>query len=48
MNNSVIIKKVEESLKPLSEKTFDSLDELKIELSRLWGEWSSKQSGSSP
>ena len=46
MNNSVIIKNVEDSLKPLSEKTFDSLGELKTELSRLWGEWSSKQSGS--
>lgn len=46
MNNSVILKNVEDSLKPLSEKTFDSLDELKTELSRLWGEWSEKQSGS--
>lgn len=46
MNNSVILKNVEDSLKLLSEKTFDSLDELKTELSRLWGEWSSNQSGS--
>jgi hypothetical protein len=46
MNNSVIIKNVEDSLKPLSEKTFDSLDELKTELSRLWSELSLKLSGS--
>lgn len=45
MNNSVILKNVEDSLKPLSEKTFDSLDELKTELSRLWSELSLNQSG---
>lgn len=46
MNNSDFYKNVEGSLNLLSEKRFDSLDELKTELSRLWGKLSLEQSGS--